>query len=214
MALNTYSGLQASVANFLARTDLGTEIIDFIALTEAEFNRELRIRPMETTISFTIDAETETLPTGFLGVRSFFLNSSGKQVLTFITPYQQHQTQGSSTTGLPKAYSIEGSNFRFSPIPSGTSTETLTYYKAFDALSNTNTSNYILLNHPNVYLYGALYHASNFIRGIDPNIVAQWKEQFVNSINLINAHDEKESYNATPLVQRTDINHNNLDNVN
>jgi hypothetical protein len=63
-------------------------------------------------------------------------------------------------------------------------------------------------------LYGALYHASNFIRGIDPNIVAQWKEQFVNSINLINAHDEKESYNATPLVQRTDINHNNLDNVN
>ena len=214
MALNTYSGLQASVANFLARTDLGTEIIDFIALTEAEFNRELRIRPMETTISFTIDSETETLPTGFLGVRSFFLNSNGKQVLTFITPYQQHQTQGSSTTGLPKAYSIEGSNFRFSPIPSGTSTATLTYYKAFDALSNTNTSNYILLNHPNVYLCGALYHASNFIRGIDPNIVAQWKEQFVNSINLINAHDEKESYNATPLVQRTDINHNNLDNVN
>ena len=73
MALNTYSGLQASIANFLARSDLGTEIIDFIALAESEINRELRIRPMETTISFTIDAETEALPTGFLGVRSFLL---------------------------------------------------------------------------------------------------------------------------------------------
>ena len=81
-------------------------------------------------------------------------------------------------------------------------------------LSNSNTSNYILANHPNVLLYGALYHASNFIRGIEPAVVAQWKEQFVNGINLINAQDEKESYNATPLVQRTDINLNNLDNIN
>ena len=38
MALNTYSGLQASFANFLARSDLGTEIIDFIALAESEIN--------------------------------------------------------------------------------------------------------------------------------------------------------------------------------
>jgi len=214
MALNSYSGLQASIANFLARSDLGTEIIDFIALAESEINRELRIRPMETTISFTIDAETEALPTGFLGVRSFFINGTKKQPLQFITPYQQHQTQGSSTSGVPRAYSIEGSNFRFSPLPSSTQTATLTYYKAFDALSNSNTSNFILTNHPNVLLYGALYHASNFIRGVDPGVVAQWKEQFINGITLIREHNDKESYNATPLVQRTDINLNNLDNIN
>ena len=130
MALNTYSGLQASIANFLARSDLGTEIIDFIALAEAEFNRELRIRSMETTVSLSIDAETEALPTGFLGLRSIFLTTPTKTALQFITPYQQHMTQGSSRTGVPKAYSIEGSNFRFSPIPSGTYTATVTYYKA------------------------------------------------------------------------------------
>lgn len=214
MALNTYSGLQASIANFLARSDLGTEIIDFIALAEAEFNRELRIRSMETTVSLTIDAETEALPTGFLGLRSIFLTTPTKTALQFITPYQQHMTQGSSRTGVPKAYSIEGSNFRFSPIPSGTYTATVTYYKAFDSLSNTNTSNYILLNHPSIYLYGALYHASNFIRNIDPQTVGQWKELFMSSIAQLNDLDKKESYNATPLVQRTDINHNNLDNVN
>ncbi len=214
MALNTYSGLQASIANFLARTDLGTEIIDFIALAEAEINRELRIRPMENTVDFTIDAEVKALPTGFLGVRSFFITGTNKKALQFITPFQQHSTQGSSTTGTPRAYSIEGSNFRFSPIPSGTHTAKLTFYKAFDALSNSNTSNFILANHPNVYLYGSLYHASNFIRGIDPAIVAQWKEQFLQSIQLIQQHNETESYNATPLVQRSDINLNNLDNIN
>ena len=88
---------------------------------------------METTISFTIDAETEALPTGFLGVRSFFINGTKKQPLQFITPYQTSNT-GSSTTGVPRAYSIEGSNFRFSPIPSGTHTATITYYKGFDTI--------------------------------------------------------------------------------
>ena len=44
MALNNYSNLQTSIANFLARDDLTTEIVDFIALTEADFNRRLRIQ--------------------------------------------------------------------------------------------------------------------------------------------------------------------------
>ena len=87
MALDNYSNLQTSIANWLARDDLTVEIPDFIALCEAEFNRELRIRSMETTETVTIDAEQEALPTGFLGVRSFFLNNNGKTKLTYISPY-------------------------------------------------------------------------------------------------------------------------------
>ena len=104
MALNNYANLQSSIANWLARDDLTTEIPDFIALCEAEFNRELRIRNMETTATVTINAEQIALPTGFLGVRSFFLNNNGKTKLTYITPYQQFDTQGSSRAGTPQAY--------------------------------------------------------------------------------------------------------------
>ena len=65
MALDTYANLKTSIANFLARDDLTSEIDDFIDLTEADFNRRLRIRDMETVnTSFSIDAETEALPTG------------------------------------------------------------------------------------------------------------------------------------------------------
>ena len=77
MALNNYANLKTAIANFLARDDLTSEIDDFIDLTEADFNRRLRIRAMETVnTSFTIDAETEALPTGFLQVRSFILTST------------------------------------------------------------------------------------------------------------------------------------------
>ena len=66
MALDNYSNLQTAIANFLARDDLTTEIVDFIALTEADFNRRLRVRAMENSSSFTIDTVSYThltLPT-------------------------------------------------------------------------------------------------------------------------------------------------------
>ena len=213
MALDNYSNLQTSIANFLARDDLTTEIVDFIALTEADFNRRLRIRAMENSSSFTIDSETETLPTGFLQARSFVIPTNPKTALQFMTPFHQAETQGSSETGKPRAYSIEGTNFRFSPTPDATYTATLVFYKAFDALSVSVATNHILTNHPDVYLYGALYFASTFIRGMDPQTVSQFKAQYESGLQQVEMADEKDKYNATPLVQRTGININNFDNV-
>ena len=213
MALNNYSNLQTSIANFLARDDLTTEIVDFIALTEADFNRRLRIRAMENSSSFTIDSETETLPTGFLQARSFVIPTNPKTALQFMTPFHQAETQGSSETGKPRAYSIEGTNFRFSPTPDASYTATLVFYKAFDSLSSSVATNHILTNHPDVYLYGALYFACTFIRGMDGQTVGQFKAQYESGLQQVEMADEKDKYNATPLVQRTGININNFDNV-
>ena len=74
MALNTYAALKTAIANWLNRSDLSDEIADdFIKLTEADFNSKLRIRQMEQIDTITIDSETETVPTGFIGVRSFYI---------------------------------------------------------------------------------------------------------------------------------------------
>jgi len=213
MALDNYSNLQTSIANFLARDDLTTEIVDFIALTEADFNRRLRIRAMENSSAFTIDSETETLPTGFLQARSFVIPTNPKTALQFMTPFHQAETQGSSETGKPRAYSIEGTNFRFSPTPDASYSATLVFYKAFDALSASVATNHILTNHPDVYLFGALYFASTFIRGMDPQTVGQFKTQYETALQQVEMADEKDKYNATPLVQRTGININNFDNI-
>jgi hypothetical protein len=55
-------------------------------------------------------------------------------------------------------------------------TGTLNYYAKFAALSDTNTTNYILASHPAIYLYGSLYHAANFLGGIDPQRLQQWQQ--------------------------------------
>ena len=151
MALNTYAALKTAIANWLNRSDLSDEIADdFIKLTEADFNSKLRIRQMEQIDTITIDSETETVPTGFIGVRSFYiLSSDTKYTLEYITPHNLFEIRGGSRSGRPRSYTIEADNeteqFRFGPSPDTTYTGYLSYYKNFESLSSSsaNSSNYI-----------------------------------------------------------------------
>ena len=110
---------------------------------------------------------------------------------------------------MPRTYSIESDNgtesFRFAPSPDTSYTGKLQYYKAFTALSDSNTSNYILASHPAIYLYGSLYHASNFIGGIDPNQTQQWLGMYSAAMERCENNDRQDSYGSAPVVQRTDV---------
>ena len=68
MSYTTYTALKASVAAYLARTDLTDQIPDFITFAENRLRRELRIRQMLKTVTATTTAADGTvgLPTDFL----------------------------------------------------------------------------------------------------------------------------------------------------
>ena len=207
MALTNYTELKASLANWLNRSDLTTEIADdFIKLAEADLNSKLRVRKMITSTSITIDSETESVPTDFLQVRDFFITSGGtKYALKYITPAQMDQIKGSSTTGMPSAYTILGDSFRFAPIPDSAYTGTLNYYAKFASLSDTNTSNYILASHPAIYLYGSLYHAANFLGGVDPQRLQQLQGMYTTALERLERNDREDQYGNAPLQQRGDV---------
>lgn len=206
MALTTYTELKASLANWLNRSDLTTEIADdFIKLAEADLNSKLRVRSMITQVSFTIDSETESLPTGFLQIRDFYiLSGSTKCPLRYVTPSQMDQMQGTSNTGLPSTYTILGDTLRFSPKPDAAYTSYLNYYKTFAALSDTTTTNYILASHPAIYLYGALFHASNFLGGINPQQVQTWQQMYSTALERLELNDREDQFSGSPLVQRSE----------
>ena len=211
MAISTYTELKSTIANWLNRSDLTSEISDdFIKLVEADLNAKLRIRQMEQLDTITIDSETETVPTGFIAVRSFYILSGGtKYHLNYITPANLYAIKGGSTTGIPRVYSIESDNgteqFRFGPAPDTTYTGYLQYYKAFTPLSSGNASNYILATHPSVYLYGSLFHAANFIGGIDQAQVQNWLAMYQTSLERLEDNDQNDSFGGSPVVQRSDI---------
>ena len=211
MAISTYTELKSTIANWLNRSDLTSEISDdFIKLVEADLNAKLRIRQMEQLDTITIDSETETVPTGFIAVRSFYILSGGtKYHLNYITPANLYAIKGGSTTGIPRVYSIESDNgteqFRFGPAPDTTYTGYLQYYKAFTPLSSGNASNYILASHPSVYLYGSLFHAANFIGGIDQAQVQNWIAMYQTALERLESNDQQDSFGGSPVVQNTDV---------
>ena len=206
MALTSYSELKSSVANWLNRSDLTTEIQDdFITLTEADINSKLRIRSMIAQASITIDAETENLPAGFLQIRDFYILSGATKIpLRYVTPSQMDQLKGTSVTGCPSAYTILGDTLRFMPKPDASYSGILNYYKTFDALSDSNTSNFILSSHPAIYLYGSLFHASNFLGGIDPKQVSVWQSMYGTALERLELNDREDQFSGSPLQIRSE----------
>ena len=206
MALTSYTTLKASIANWLNRSDLTDEIADdFIVLTEADFNSKLRVRKMVTQATVTVNAETASLPTDFLQVRDFYiLSGSTKYPLRYMTPSQMDQTKGTSTTGIPQAYTILGDTFRFMPKPDATYTGYVNYYKKFTALSDSNTTNFILTNHPAIYLYGSLFHAANFLGGYNPQQVQTWQQMYATALERLELNDREDQFSGSPLQIRSE----------
>lgn len=207
MALSTYTELKSTIANWLNRSDLTSVIAeDFIVLAEADFNSKLRISQMHSQTTITIDSETESTPTGFLQARDFYiLRNTNKHPMSYLSPAQMDSIKGTSMSGIPVAYTILGSTFRFAPRPADSYSGILNFYKKFDALSATNTSNYILTDHPAIYLYGSLFHASNFLGGIDPNQSQQWSQMYQTALERAELNDREDQFSASPLQIRSDV---------
>ena len=205
MALTTYTELKTSLANWLNRSDLTTEIgDDFIKLTEADLNSKLRVRAMIAQVNITVDAETAALPTDFLQIRNFYiLSGQTKTPLVYTTPASMDTTSGTSTTGKPTTFTILGDTLRFSPKPDATYTAVMNYFKKFPALSSTNATNYILASHPAIYLYGSLFHAANFLGGINPQQVQTWQQMYATALERLELNDREDEYNGSPLQVRT-----------
>ena len=205
MALTTYTELKASLANWLNRSDLTTEIgDDFIKLTEADFNSKLRVRAMIDQVSITVNAETVAIPTDFLQIRDFYiLSGQTKTPLVYTTPASMDTTSGTSTTGRPSSFTILGDTIRFSPKPDATYTAKMNYFKKFAALSSSVATNYILDNHPAIYLYGSLFHAANFLGGINPQQVQIWQQMYATAMERLELNNREDEYNGSPLQVRT-----------
>lgn len=157
MALSTYSDLQASLANWLERADLGMFIPEFIALFEAKVNRTLRVGAMETTEDLTGTDGVFDLPTGFLGARKV---ASTFGPLEQASPEWAAERYPTNTGGLPRYYTIVGSKLTVFPASNSL---TLVYYKALPALSDAAPANWLLTSHPDAYLFGSLVEAGTFV---------------------------------------------------
>ena len=200
MAINNYATLKTAVANWLDRSDLTDRIPEFIALTESRFNRLLRIRSMET-VSTSISTSSGTreyaLPTGYVQMKDFYLTTDPITPLSYVTPEMMNRIWAGSTKGKPGVYTIIGENVRLGPNPDAVYTTSMLYYKTFDALSDSAVTNWVILNAPDVYLYGTLLEAEPFL--MNDQRLGLWATAFKQSLDDIQAQDNKDRHSGSEL---------------
>ena len=199
MAINTYGTLQTAVANWLDRDDLTSRIPEFISLTEAIFNRALRIRAMETIVSDNTPSgsKEDSLPTGYLQMREIHLETSPIVPLSYITPEIMYRIRAGSVNGRPNSYTIMGENILFGPTPDSAYAYSMTYYKALDALSDAAPTNWAILNAPDMYLYGTLLQAEPFL--MNDERVPLWERGFRQAISDLQEQDNKDRHSGSEM---------------
>tara|TARA_A200000159_G_scaffold133039_1_gene130980 strand:+ start:35302 stop:35901 length:600 start_codon:yes stop_codon:yes gene_type:complete len=161
MSMTTYDGLKASIANWLNRTDLTAEIPDFIELAENRIFHEVRIPTNEKTVLLTVNSEGyATLPSDFLELKDVFFNYEPLSRISLSDLYSY-----TPQSGKPAYFARETYRLKFFPTPTiGASDEMrMIYYYDVGRLSSTDTSNVMLSLAPELYLYGSLVEAANFL---------------------------------------------------
>ena len=200
MAVGTFAELKTAAANWLDRSDLTDRIPEFIAFAEARFNRVLRIRDMETVstaISTAAGTREYSLPTGFVQMREFHLTTDPLTPLSYITPEMMSRIWAGSSQGKPEVFTIIADNVRLGPNPDAVYTTSMLYYKKITALSASATTNDMLTNNPDIYLYGTLLEATPFI--MQDERVGLWLAAFEKAVNDVQNQDNKDRHSGSQL---------------
>ena len=201
MGITTYAELKSAIADWLLRDDLTAVIPSFISLAEAKFNRRIRDLRMVKRSTATLDAGYAAVPGDWLQNIRFQLNTSPITTLEYVTPDQAAEELTVYTAGgKAKFFTMIGKQFQLIPAQSGSVTGELTYYSKIPALSDANTSNWLLDVAPDIYLYGALMEAAPYLD--DQEKLATWGGLLEQSIEALRIEQDRASVGSSSIRMR------------
>jgi len=200
MALNTYTALKASIADFLNRDDLTAVIPDFITLAEAQINRDVRHWKMEARSSGQQSSGDEymQIPADWVETIRLHLTGTGTTVVNLVSrdSMADKRSAQEDTTGTPIMYTHADGQFQLYPTPSTDTDFELLYFQKIPSLSS-NSDNWLLLEAPDVYLYGALLHSAPYLA--EDQRVAVWAQMYSASVQRLNEVSEDARFSGSGL---------------
>lgn len=188
MALDTYANLQLAVANWMHRSDLTGNIPDFIRLTETRTTRLLnaRLQQLASTITTMAGIQYADMPSDLLRIVSASIPQVSPN-LDYVTMDQLNRDFSPDEVGTPRAYTTVGSLIYFGPTPDAAYSVATTYQMQVPALSDANPLNSLLAKWPDVYLWGAVYHAAKY--SDNPAKMQQFESDYLRAVDEVNIID-------------------------
>lgn len=174
MSITDYASLQTNALNWLNRVgdaDATGIVSTWIQLAEDELIAYLGTSPLRqgeiVNATYAITSEYQAVPTGLIQVRNIVIQGTTPKELNFIPPQTvDRYTYLTGQQSKPDFYTIQGNQLRFISPPDASYVSTFTY-QALPALSGSNTTNWLLTNHPKIYLTATLAEADAYYKDYD-----------------------------------------------
>lgn len=166
MRITDYDSLQTVLANLLLRTDLTTHIPGFIQDLESELQDEERARKLANRANFAVSGNGIAMPTDLFEIEDWYHDSATLRdpievVVASMLPKLKNRY---GSTGVPLFAAIVDGKARFAPVPDTTYTTQMTYWRRIVPLSATQPTNWLLLDRPDIYKYGAARFSAPFLK--------------------------------------------------
>jgi len=199
MAITTYTELQSAITDFLNRDDLSSVAPTFISLAEADIQRRVRHWRMEKRSTAELDTQYSAIPADFVEVIRMYITSGDTKPLELISQGEllDRKRKNLNTSGSPSYYAITAGEIEVFPVPDGTYDLELYYISRIPALSDSNTSNWLLEQYQDAYLYGALVHSAPYLK--DDARTQMWAALYQSAIDAINLEGEKSKFGGSGL---------------
>lgn len=199
MAIGTYAELKTAIANWLNDSSLTARIPEFISIAEAEIAKDVKLRSQETRATATISTEYFDTPSDYIQIRNIHLDTDPITDLEYLTPETMDRMVPHSTTGKPLYYTIHGDEFQVKPIPDGNYTCQINYYGRFAAFSADGDNNWLLTNHPEIYLYASLKAAH--IYKMAEEQAASFDQLYQTGVSRLNKVEKRGSFGESMIAR-------------
>lgn len=216
MAIDTCIKLRAAIADTANRDDLSADVPVFegatiegmikraVANATATIQRDLVARgghknmeTLDTTLVTSAGVEYLDFPADFAGARTFLLAGDPLRVLEFVDPTTLWSQYAAAAAGRPEKYTIVGARRAYlRPVPDSGYTTRLVYTQALPALEDDAATNWVLTQHPDIYVGAAMMELCLYLE--NDTRLAFWKAYYDLKLTQLMGEDRNVRWAAMP----------------
>lgn len=202
MTISTYTELKTAISDWMTRGDIAGQAADCISLAEAGLNRELPAIETDAALTGVVDSRSiDITALSMVEPLALFMAETSRNEVE-LTQMDDGTFPYRVTSGYPRYWAIDGDNIDFD-CPLDQAYPFRFRYRQRFALSDAAPTNWLLTNHPDVYLAASIVWGGVFIQ--DDPAAARWVSLLnsaLPSVRNIIAQSKRGTLTVDPAIQK------------
>jgi hypothetical protein len=199
MSLSDLTGLRTQIQSFLNRDDLAPSVDTFIALAQSQINRDVRHWRMERREPITLDARYVPLPADWVETIRL-VGSDRVRALQLASADAMERLRPGAIAGQPYYYRHTAGQIELFPEPGDSYAGEILYFSRVPDLTDADPVNWLLIEAPDVYLYGSLLQTAPFL--MDDARLETWGTLYGAGVKRLNESGEAAAMSGSSLKIR------------